>query len=126
MLRVIDAHWVQHLTSMENLRQGIGLYAYGQRDPLVMYKKQGFDQFLELQERIQSDMARMIFHFQIASDRPRNTSITGNKSNTDPAARPLNGNHHPQPNGAASNAGPKLSRAERRAIERKQKKIRKR
>ncbi|MCH2321376.1 MAG: preprotein translocase subunit SecA [SAR202 cluster bacterium] len=126
MLRVIDAHWVQHLTSMENLRQGIGLYAYGQRDPLVMYKKQGFDQFLELQERIQSDMARMIFHFQITPDRARNQSIIGKKSNTDPASKDLNASHRPQPNGATSNAGPKLSRAERRAIERKQKKIRKR
>ena len=48
MLRVIDSHWVQHLTSMENLRQGIGLYSYGQRDPLVMYKTKGFEQFQTL------------------------------------------------------------------------------
>ncbi|MDE2717769.1 MAG: preprotein translocase subunit SecA, partial [Chloroflexota bacterium] len=41
MLRVIDSHWVQHLTSMENLRQGIGLYSYGQRDPLVLYMTRG-------------------------------------------------------------------------------------
>ena len=66
MLRVIDSHWVQHLTSMENLRQGIGLYSYGQRDPLVMYKTKGFEQFQTLSERIQSDVARMIFHVQDA------------------------------------------------------------
>ncbi|MCH7549923.1 MAG: hypothetical protein IH969_10380, partial [Candidatus Krumholzibacteriota bacterium] len=40
LLQTVDRLWVQHLTMMSNLRQGIGLYAYGQRDPLVMYKKE--------------------------------------------------------------------------------------
>ena len=62
MLRVIDSHWVQHLTSMENLRQGIGLYAYGQRDPLVMYKKEGHDQFRNLLDRIQDDIVHTVYH----------------------------------------------------------------
>ena len=61
MLSAVDANWVQHLTAMENLRQGIGLYAYGQRDPLVMYKKEGMDQFRTLQSRIQGDVTRQIF-----------------------------------------------------------------
>ena len=61
MLVSVDANWVQHLTAMENLRQGIGLYAYGQRDPLVMYKKEGMDQFRTLQSRIQGDVTRQIF-----------------------------------------------------------------
>ena len=61
MLSAVDANWVQHLTAMENLRQGIGLYAYGQRDPLVMYKKEGMDQFRTLQTRIQGDVTRQIF-----------------------------------------------------------------
>ena len=61
MLVSVDANWVQHLTAMENLRQGIGLYAYGQRDPLVMYKKEGMDQFQALQNRIRGDVARQIF-----------------------------------------------------------------
>ena len=60
MLSAVDANWVQHLTAMENLRQGIGLYAYGQRDPLVMYKKEGMDQFQTLQSRIQDDVARQM------------------------------------------------------------------
>ena len=71
MLRVIDSHWVQHLTSMENLRQGIGLYSYGQRDPLVMYKTKGFEQFQTLSERIQSDVARMIYRVQDAGPPPQ-------------------------------------------------------
>ena len=66
MLRIIDSNWVQHLTSMENLRQGIGLYAYGQRDPLVMYKKEGHAMFQNLQARMQHDIAHSIFHIGIA------------------------------------------------------------
>ena len=62
MLRVIDANWVPHLTSMEQLRQGIGLQAYGQRDPLVMYKRQGMERFEELKNRIQYDIVHTIYH----------------------------------------------------------------
>ena len=62
LLRGIDAHWVQHLTAMENLRTGIGLHAYGQRDPLVMYRSEGQKMFHELQNRIQRDVVRLLFH----------------------------------------------------------------
>ena len=68
MLRSVDSNWVHHLTSMENLRQGIGLYAYGQRDPLVMYKKEGMDQFQNLQYKIQSDIAHSVYRLQDALD----------------------------------------------------------
>lgn len=61
MLRSIDRNWVQHLTTMENLRQGIGLQAVGQRDPLVMYRKEGHEMFRLLQERIQDDVSHSIF-----------------------------------------------------------------
>ena len=66
MLRVTDVNWVQHLTAMENLRHGISLYAYGQRDPLVMYKREGFELFDNLQARIQSDIAHTIFHISVS------------------------------------------------------------
>ena len=66
LLRSIDTNWVQHLTTMENLRQGIGLHAYGQRDPLVMYRKEGMDQFQILQQKIQSDVAHSIFRVQVS------------------------------------------------------------
>ncbi|MCI0813227.1 MAG: preprotein translocase subunit SecA [Chloroflexi bacterium] len=62
MLRVVDSSWVQHLTAIESLRQGIGLEAFGQRDPLVMYKKKGHEEFLTLQSRIQRDIVYTIFH----------------------------------------------------------------
>ena len=62
MLRVIDMNWVQHLTSIEHLRQGIGLYAYGQRDPLVMYKKEARDHFDDLLAKIRHDVVHAIYH----------------------------------------------------------------
>ncbi len=65
MLRVIDSHWVNHLTGMENLRQGIGLHAFGQRDPLVMYKKEGHEAFQNLLDRIQHDIVNTIFHVSV-------------------------------------------------------------
>ena len=61
MLRTIDANWLQHLTAMENLRQGISLQAVGQRDPLVMYKKEGHELFQNLQSKIIDDVVHTIF-----------------------------------------------------------------
>ena len=84
MLQTIDRLWVQHLTMMSNLRQGIGLYAYGQRDPLVMYKKQGHEAFDGLQERIRHDMARLIFHVAPAGQQaPRSGSANGRAATVD-------------------------------------------
>ena len=65
MMRAIDSHWVQHLTAMENLRTGIGLHAYGQRNPLVMYQSEGQKMFRELQGRIQRDVVRTLFHVTV-------------------------------------------------------------
>ena len=62
MLRVIDLHWVEHLTAMQNLREGIGLHAYGQRDPLVMYKKEAHEMFGNMHMAIQRDIVRSVFH----------------------------------------------------------------
>ena len=61
MLRSIDVHWVHHLTAMESLRQGVGLHAVGQRDPLVMYKTQGHRMFQDMLEKVQSDVARSVY-----------------------------------------------------------------
>ena len=65
LMRAIDSHWIQHLTAMENLRTGIGLHAYGQRDPLVMYRSEGQKMFLDLQGRIQRDVVRTLFHVAV-------------------------------------------------------------
>ncbi len=65
LLRAIDTHWVSHLTAMENLRTGIGLHAYGQRDPLVMYRGEGQKLFQELQQRMQYDVVHTLFHVSL-------------------------------------------------------------
>jgi preprotein translocase subunit SecA len=62
MLQIVDRVWLQHLTMMQNLRQGIGLQAFGQRDPLVMYKKEGHEAFEQLLVGIRHDIAHAIFH----------------------------------------------------------------
>ena len=128
MLRVIDSHWVQHLTSMENLRQGIGLYSYGQRDPLVMYKTRGFEQFQTLTDRIQSDVARMIFNVQEAGPtsaawtRPAERAFQRRRARLEPLASQRTAPGAP----SAESNGKKLSRAERRALQRMEKKANKR
>ncbi len=75
MLRAIDTNWVQHLTNMDNLRQGIGLQAVGQRDPLVMYKKEGHQFFQDLQERIADDIIHVIFRSLIEQSAKVQTSV---------------------------------------------------
>ncbi len=66
MLQVIDKLWVEHLTSMDHMRQGIGLQAYGQRDPLVEYKTEGYRMFQALLQNIEYDVAHMIFNVRLA------------------------------------------------------------
>ncbi len=95
MLRTIDANWVQHLTAMENLRQGISLQAVGQRDPLVMYKKEGHELFQNLQSKIIDDVVHTIFktgtpidpelgtqavHKPMVADQPKPVFKTNNSS----------------------------------------------
>ena len=69
LLRTVDVHWVHHLTAMDNLRQGIGLHAFGQRDPLVMYKTQGSGMFQALLDRIQHDIVHSIYQVSLAPAR---------------------------------------------------------
>jgi len=64
MLQVIDHHWKDHLLGMDHLRDGIGLRGYGQKDPLIEYKREGYDLFSGLMERIKSDTLDRLFHVQ--------------------------------------------------------------
>tara|TARA_A100001037_G_scaffold306791_1_gene355578 strand:+ start:12530 stop:15070 length:2541 start_codon:yes stop_codon:yes gene_type:complete len=83
LLKSIDTRWLSHLTTMENLRTGVGLHAYGQRDPLVVYKTEGFKLFTELLGRIRSDMLRSLFNVHIEIGE---TPITRKRNQrTDPA-----------------------------------------
>ena len=65
LLRAVDNKWMAHIDDMDQLRQGIGLQAYGQRDPLVEYRMIGFDMFNEMQQGIIEDTIRLMFHIKV-------------------------------------------------------------
>ncbi len=65
MLRTIDSLWVEHLTAMDEMRQGIGLRAYGQADPLVAYKREAHDMWGQLLDNIRHQVTRSIYHVEL-------------------------------------------------------------
>ena len=83
LLRSIDIHWVNHLTTMENLRTGIGLHAYGQRDPLVVDRTEGHKTFQELLQRMQADVAHSLFHVVVTQQPGRPQGTGGNGATQD-------------------------------------------
>jgi preprotein translocase subunit SecA len=70
MLQTIDWQWMEYLTQMEHFREGVGLRAYGQRDPLVEYKNEAFEMFNELRERIQGSIVASIFRVRVQLNAP--------------------------------------------------------
>src|SRR6266436_5572107 len=71
MLQVIDDQWKDHLLSMDHLKEGIGLRGYGQKDPLVEYKKESFELFQSMMERIEDESLRYLFFLQaVQGERP--------------------------------------------------------
>ena len=85
LLKVIDRKWMDHIDDMDQLRQGIGLQAYGQRDPLVEYKLTGFDMFDDMISAIQEDTIRLLYHVQVEQkvEREQVAKVTGtNKDDT--------------------------------------------
>jgi preprotein translocase subunit SecA len=68
MLNIIDAQWKDHLLAIDHLKQGIGLVGYGQKDPLVEYKKESFDMFQAMLDRIDTTTVRTLFNLQIVSE----------------------------------------------------------
>jgi preprotein translocase subunit SecA len=68
MLQVIDNQWKDHLLSMDELKQGIGNRAYGQKDPLVEYKKESFELFTAMMDRIEDETVRFLYFLQVRTD----------------------------------------------------------
>ena len=144
MLRTIDEHWVEHLTSMDNMRQGIGLEAAGQRDPLVAYKRNAFQMFTSLDTTIKSTIARTIFRVALTQQPPPTQSVEVNATKADAdvsmqranavanqksVMANVNSGHGGQVGGSSlaqvptrTPDGRKLTRSERRKIERAQRK----
>ena len=85
LLKVIDRKWMDHIDDMDQLRQGIGLQAYGQRDPLVEYKMSGYEMFDEMTKAIKEDTVRLLFnvHIEEKVEREQVAKVTGtNKDET--------------------------------------------
>ncbi|HUT08817.1 MAG TPA: preprotein translocase subunit SecA [Candidatus Latescibacteria bacterium] len=70
LLQVIDSQWKDHLLEMDHLKEGIGLRGYGQKDPLIEYKKEGFEMFQSLLDRIEEDAVRYLFLIQPVANEP--------------------------------------------------------
>jgi preprotein translocase subunit SecA len=70
LLQVIDSQWKDHLLEMDHLKEGIGLRGYGQRDPLIEYKKESFDMFQSMLDRIEEDAVRYLFLIQPVVEQP--------------------------------------------------------
>ena len=89
LLKSIDSKWMDHIDDMEILRQGIGLAAYGQRDPVVEYKMQAFEMFDGMISSIQEDTVRMLYHVKVEQkvEREQVAKVTGtNKDDSAPKA----------------------------------------
>ena len=89
MLKIVDEKWMQHIDNMDELKNGIGLRAYGQRDPVVVYREEGFDMFDEMTYDIQNDVVKLLMHVTKRDEgatRKEQVRITDTKlANTDNA-----------------------------------------
>ena len=89
LLKVIDNKWMAHIDDMDQLRQGIGLQAYAQRDPLVEYKMSGYEMFDSMTDSIREDTIRLLFHVRVEQkvEREQVAKVTGtNKDASAPSA----------------------------------------
>ncbi len=85
LLKVIDRKWMDHIDDMEQLRQGVGLQAYGQKDPVIEYKMSGYEMFDEMTQNIKEETVRMLLHIKVEQkvEREQVAKVTGtNKDDT--------------------------------------------
>ena len=86
LLKVIDNKWMAHIDDMEQLKQGIGLQAYGQKDPLVEYKMSAFDMFENMSAAIQEETVRVLTHVRVEQDIKRQKTVKVISTNRDDSA----------------------------------------
>ena len=91
LLKCIDSKWMDHIDDMEILRQGIGLAAYGQRDPVVEYKMSAFDMFNSMITSIQEDTLRMLYHVHVEQkiEREQVAKVTGTNKDDSSVKKPV-------------------------------------
>ncbi len=76
MLQIIDQHWVEHLSAMDYLNEGIGLRAMGQKDPLVEWQREGFEMFGTMMHSIDDDYVKYVMHVQVVIEEPEEPDLT--------------------------------------------------
>ena len=91
LLKVIDRKWMDHIDDMEQLRQGVGLQAYGQRDPLVEYKLSGYEMFDEMTQNIKEETVRVLFHVRVEQkvEREEVAKVTGTNKDDSAVKAPV-------------------------------------
>ncbi|MCI9296022.1 MAG: preprotein translocase subunit SecA [Lachnospiraceae bacterium] len=91
LLKVIDRKWMGHIDDMDQLRQGAGLQAYGQRDPLVEYKMAGYSMFDEMTQNIREDTVRLLMHVKVEEkvEREQVAKVTGTNKDDTLAKKPV-------------------------------------
>lgn len=114
MLKIVDQKWMDHIDAMDELKNGIGLRAYGQKDPVVQYRIEGFDMFDEMIANIKIDVVRFLLNARKREDgsqasRQESAQIT-NVSLEDTAIRSLDGSTPKKENTPVVNNGPKVGR----------------
>lgn len=114
MLKIVDQKWMDHIDAMDELKNGIGLRAYGQKDPVVQYRIEGFDMFDEMIANIKIDVVRFLLNARKREDgsqasRQESAQIT-NASLEDTAIRSLDGSTPKKENTPVVNNGPKVGR----------------
>jgi preprotein translocase subunit SecA len=92
LLKVVDSKWMDHLDAMDQLRQGIHLRAYGQRDPLIEYKFESYDMFNQMIEEIQSDTVRLVYRARVMEKPEERTDMVENKYNDEQVKEPIKSN----------------------------------
>ncbi len=91
LLKIIDRKWMDHIDDMDQLRQGVGLQAYGQRDPLVEYKLSGYEMFDEMTQNIREETVRLLFHVRVEQkvEREQVAKVTGTNKDDSVAKAPV-------------------------------------
>ncbi len=91
LLKVIDKKWMDHIDDMDQLRQGIGLQAYGQKDPLVEYKMSGYEMFDNMTANIQEDTVKLLLHVRVEQkvEREQVAKVTGTNKDDSAAKAPV-------------------------------------
>ncbi|MEI7885227.1 MAG: preprotein translocase subunit SecA [Clostridia bacterium] len=89
ILNVVDKHWMEHLDAMDQLRQGIGLRAYGQRDPLIEYKYESADMYQNMIEGIQEDVTRYIYRVNIVQEHEEVREVHENRNEEEVIKKPI-------------------------------------